>query len=701
VIKKLRPSSLLIIVLFASFLLIPKKALAYSGQGSGTAGDPYLIANCVQLQEMQDNLSASYKLANDMDCNDNDLASWNGFKGFDPIGDDVTPFTGSFDGDGHTILHLTIIRADDTVGQGEEDEEYVGLFGRTQSATIKNLNIGSSKIKGYRYVGGIIGYMQGGTLTNSSVNRDVPDNSCTVEDGACVWARYGEYGGGLVGLQNGGTISYSSTDGPVKGSGNIIGGLVGQMDGNAQLLSSYAQGNIDGGNDIGGAVGYAAGGSSISLVHAIGNVDANSNDDFKQGQYGGGLVGYLSYSTISRSYATGAVHADQYNVGGLVGEVTGGNVYDSYATGDVASDHTYAGGLIGTVYDNADIQRTYATGNVSATGSTAGGFTSETIASGDSKITIKDSFALGEITSAASSGAFIANPGPGTELVNNFFDKTRAGITYNTCTGYGGSVEGCTPINENGMDSDHYVDTTTAAPLDNWDFTNIWTKQNSAYPVLDDGTDTDNDGVSNKLEESGPNNGDANNDGVQDANQANVASFINTLTNDYMVVETDCDQLVNIQLGAEAASPADASYDYPMGLTSFRVNCSDAGGTTRIRQYYYGVTGSDKYTVRKWMNDGSYMQIPGSKPLGTLIDGDVVFLVEYNLTDGSIMDDDGEANGVIVDPSGPALSVTNATTSAESTLAATGQSATALIMLSICLTVTGLALVKNLETPKV
>ena len=43
-------------------------ASAYSGSGTGTAGDPYLITNCTQLQEMNNDLAASYKLANDIDC---------------------------------------------------------------------------------------------------------------------------------------------------------------------------------------------------------------------------------------------------------------------------------------------------------------------------------------------------------------------------------------------------------------------------------------------------------------------------------------------------------------------------------------------------------------------------------------------------------------------------------------------------------
>jgi len=41
---------------------------AFSGGGSGTPADPYRITNVGQLQEMKDDLSASYILVNDIDA---------------------------------------------------------------------------------------------------------------------------------------------------------------------------------------------------------------------------------------------------------------------------------------------------------------------------------------------------------------------------------------------------------------------------------------------------------------------------------------------------------------------------------------------------------------------------------------------------------------------------------------------------------
>ena len=167
--------------------------------------------------------------------------------------------------------------------------------------------------------------------------------------------------------------------------------------------------------------------------------------------------------------------------------------------------------------------------------------------------------------------------------------------------------------------------------------------------------DTDGDGSLDSVEDAGPNNGDANGDGTADRLQANVHSYLNSITSEYAVLETDCERIENFQIGSESSQQPDPDYDYPMGLASFWIHCANAGDTALIRHYYYGVQGSELYSVRKWMNDGSYREIPGGRPLGALVDDTVVFLTEYEITDGSEFDDDGVEDAVIRDPSGAAL----------------------------------------------
>ena len=65
-------------------------------------------------------MSAHYVLVDDIDASA--TASWDGGKGFSPIGDPAHPFAGSFDGQGHTISGLRIDRFGNVT-------TYIALFG--------------------------------------------------------------------------------------------------------------------------------------------------------------------------------------------------------------------------------------------------------------------------------------------------------------------------------------------------------------------------------------------------------------------------------------------------------------------------------------------------------------------------------------------------------------------------------------------
>ena len=79
------------------------------GGGTGVSGDPDLIEDVIDLQEMNNNLDAHYAIINDIDAND--TVNWNKGKGFEPIGKDFsTEVTGSLDGRGNTIIGLYINR---------------------------------------------------------------------------------------------------------------------------------------------------------------------------------------------------------------------------------------------------------------------------------------------------------------------------------------------------------------------------------------------------------------------------------------------------------------------------------------------------------------------------------------------------------------------------------------------------------------
>ena len=215
----------------------------------------------------------------------------------------------------------------------------------------------------------------------------------------------------------------------------------------------------------------------------------------------------------------------------------------------------------------------------------------------------------------------------------------------------------------------------TAAPSEGDFFNQVWA---SEVEAPDPDTDSDGDGISDEIEAAGPNGGDANNDNTPDSEQANVASFVNPVSGQYHSIVTDCESLTNLMSGAESSDPADADYDYPAGLTRFHANCQ-VGATAHFEQYFYGIEGNNTFVMRKWENDYETMEEITFE--GVPVDGQIVFRASYDITDGERYDEDGEANGVIVDPAGPATPVSassgnnsSGSNNTTNSLAGTGQS---------------------------
>ena len=68
---------------------------AYTGNGSGTEADPYIITTPAELQSIRDDLSAHYKLGNDIDMSS---FSWS----------KISSFSGSLNGNGYKISNLQL-----------------------------------------------------------------------------------------------------------------------------------------------------------------------------------------------------------------------------------------------------------------------------------------------------------------------------------------------------------------------------------------------------------------------------------------------------------------------------------------------------------------------------------------------------------------------------------------------------------------
>ena len=287
----------------------------YSG-GSGTADDPYQIATAadlIALGKTPDDYDKQFILTADIDLDPN-LPGGKVFgeaviAPLEKIKNDVLsdpPFIGIFDGNDHSVNHMTI-----TSGH------YLGLFGALGPAgKITDLAIDAATIDGTGgYVGSLVGY-NFGTISNC--------HGAGVVDGST-------YVGGLVGYSNAGSI-VNCTSAATVGNGYYLGGLLGYNH-NGSVTNCYSAGIVTGKDDAGGLVGYNGG-----TVINCGNTGMVSGSICV-----GGLVGDNSNSIIN-SYSTSAVAGNQ-KVGGLTGS-NGDCLINCYSTGSVVGA-SRVGGLAG------------------------------------------------------------------------------------------------------------------------------------------------------------------------------------------------------------------------------------------------------------------------------------------------------------------------------------------------------------------
>jgi len=328
--------------------------------GSGTAEDPYQIANWHHLHNVRDYLSACFILINDLDSSTAGYQALAGSianegKGWQPIGTYDNPFTGSFDGQGYEIRDLFIDRP---------VEVFVGLFGVVyEGGVIQDISVVNITVTGYDKVGGLVGgnagtintcYSTGSVTGNNLTGGLVGGNAGTINTCYSTGSMTGNtYTGGMVGGSRNGTISDSYATGNVTGS-KWIGGLVGSMNETTMVSNSYATGSVTGDYYAGGLVGASAN-CTVSNCYATGTVTGSINV--------GGLMGVMIETTVvSNSYATGSVNGD-LSVGGLVGAFGDSTVSNCYATGTVTGANE-VGGLVGYNYEGGTVSNSYSTGNV-------------------------------------------------------------------------------------------------------------------------------------------------------------------------------------------------------------------------------------------------------------------------------------------------------------------------------------------------
>lgn len=349
-------SATIVITSDTSILIVYKEKITGD---KGTKENPYLISTAEELFEFSANINspesvsdekysaAYFRLANDIDMNGvrYSAAGKKPETLEDGSLDLSSTFTGTFDGAGHTIRNLSIVRA------VRNDIYYVGLFGYTYMADVRDLTLEnisyeiestSDKATVGAAVGGVVGFAHLTNLTNVKVSGTIVTR---------VGSTNTMYIGGLAGVYNVSDdekayIAYiRNCNSAVKTEvgdyedgdkssldAGINGGIVGYLNvsnGAAAIVNSTTTGSVVGGKYLGGIVAYING-SNVSVINCLNYAAVRASTNGVA--YVGGILGF----------ATGDVALmDCYSKGAVVSTKSGSATYNSYA-----------GGIVGFAYED-------------------------------------------------------------------------------------------------------------------------------------------------------------------------------------------------------------------------------------------------------------------------------------------------------------------------------------------------------------
>lgn len=260
-------------------------------------GSIMAVSDATVFQNINYGLSGNYYLAGDLDFYDVDWSS---------IGSSLYPFTGTFNGNGHTIKNFNHLNSDTVVGVFE----FIGSGG-----AVTNLNV----------EGSVLNDTAGGALVAAFNYGEISYCSCSG-----TLTGDGSIKGGIAG-SNVGTISYCFSSATIVDtlSSSYTGGIAGINTGT--LYCCYATGDITGYDKVGGLVGSNGSAAAISNCYATGSVTVADSGSV------GGLAG-LNKGSVEQCYAVGTVVelGSSWYSGGLIGQNTGtvtDSLYDQYSTG--------------------------------------------------------------------------------------------------------------------------------------------------------------------------------------------------------------------------------------------------------------------------------------------------------------------------------------------------------------------------------
>jgi|GEM_PF-787683 len=283
-----------------------------------------------------------------------------------PIGSYAKPYTGHFDGNGHSVT-ISIIGT-----------ECAGLFAVTDGAYIENLTVcgevrnafaatnAETKANGnYSATGGIVGLAKAGTSVVNCVNKAKVIGPCNLGGVVGIAYNYGSAPVEITDCVNEGTLTCTYGN-----MGGILGRIQIQTDSYPAVTLKGCKNTVDltyTSNDrarFGGIVGYVRVNAGVVIIDGCRNTGdlsgTNTNKTESNFPNVGGIAGRAEVVTkansalqISNCFVSGKVESSKY-AGGILGYIIRNNACKTYAsfaenctvTGSVTGG-TYAGGIIG------------------------------------------------------------------------------------------------------------------------------------------------------------------------------------------------------------------------------------------------------------------------------------------------------------------------------------------------------------------
>ena len=201
-------------------------------------------------------------------------------------------FNGTFDGQGYTISNLK--------HHGTEEDCYVGLFGYTENATLKNLTINNVDLKlvaNGSWAGGHMGALVG-NIEGETVIENINVTGLVKLEGDLTMAGAGRIGGVVGGntckatLKN---VVVNASEGSFVQGNNSIGGIAGQLQGEISFENCSSNINVSAQQFYaGGIIGLTAENTTFTNCSASGDVsvlagrEGNANDAYRVGAIAGG-----------------------------------------------------------------------------------------------------------------------------------------------------------------------------------------------------------------------------------------------------------------------------------------------------------------------------------------------------------------------------------------------------------------------------